>query len=608
MHIPFLQALSGEFSFHITEHNLRIRADQLRARLRLYPVMILTQALLEPLFIWLFWDHADHLDLLIWLSFFYIVHTFDILIWWRYREQLNTILDCKRWSTFFKLLTALTAMMWGVSTVYFFPPDLAFQALMICLTLGLVAGAVSLDSVYPPSLYIFVLGVTLPLILRLLLVGDETHFILAGMLLLFIFGQISAGREQNKTFWKSLWQRYENDLLIEQLTEQKAIAEAANRDKSRFLASASHDLRQPLQALVLFSEALQDINQEKESQYLATQINQSVGVLVDMFDELLDISKFDAGVVQAVKQNFNVQAVFDRLHNEFMPLAVAKDIQLIVPKTNMVAFSDPHFLERILCNLISNAIRYTDFGSVTLSCQPQGNMLQFDVMDTGIGIRAESLPLIFDEYYQVDNQHRERLKGLGLGLAIVRRMEALLDCHVTVVSKPALGSVFSFIIPQGNDAVQIDQPLISPQSRHDLSGITVAFIEDNRNIRLMTTKLMTQWGCLVFDGELPHKVLNQMASTGVCPDILISDYHLPQGLTAIDGIKLLHELWGKHIPTVVVTGDTSPQTLQKIQASGALLLHKPIAPARLRSIVYFALHNEGHPEQTSDFNLKNQAE
>ena len=600
MPIPFLHSLSGELSFHITEDNLRIRADQLRARLRLYPVMILIQAMLEPLFVLLFWDHADHMELLLWLTLMYAIHAADILIWWRYREQLDTVPDCIRLSKYFKLFTALTAIMWGMIAVWFFPHDLAFQALMICLILGLAAGAVSLDPVFPPSLYIFVLGVTLPLMFRLLLVGDETHFILAGMLLLFLYGELSAGRELSKTFWKSLWQRYENDLLILQLTEQTAIAEAANRDKSRFLASASHDLRQPLQALVLFSESLQEINKEKESLHLSAQISKSVVALVDMFDELLDISKFDAGVVQALKQNFKVQAVFDRLQAEFMPLAAAKELELIVQQADMVAYSDPHLLERILRNLISNAIRYTDFGCVTVRCQAKGDMLQLEVEDTGIGIRAESLPLIFEEYYQVDNQHRDRLKGLGLGLAIVRRMEALLGCHVSVVSKPALGSVFTFNIPQGNDAIASEQPHSTQLSNHDLSGITVAFIEDNQDIREMTTKLMTKWGCQVFDGELPHAVLNPMAAAGIRPDILICDYHLPQGFTAIDCIKLLNELWGTHIPTVVVTGNTAPQTLQEIQASGALLLHKPIAPARLRSLMYFALSNK----QTPDSNLK----
>jgi signal transduction histidine kinase len=438
-------------------------------------------------------------------------------------------------------------------------------------------------------------GVTLPLLARLVFFGDQAQWILAAMLVLFIFGALSAGRELSNTFWKSLWQRYENDLLIGQLTEQKAIAESANRDKSRFLASASHDLRQPLQALVLFSDSLQEVSREKESRHLAEQIGKSVGALVDMFDELLDISKFDAGVVQAVMQNFKVQTVLDRLQAEFMPLAAAKDLELVVLKTEFIAYSDPHLLERILRNLISNAIRYTDFGIVKVSCTSVGNMLEFNVSDTGIGIRAKVLPHIFEEYYQVDNQHRDRLKGLGLGLAIVRRMEVLLGCNVTVISKPALGSIFSFSIQHG-DTVQNDQPVETNPSKHDLRGLTVALVEDNRDIRQMVAKLMKQWGCEVHDGELPYAVLNAMALAGRRPDILLCDYRLPQGLTAIDGIQLLHKLWGKKIPTVVLTGETAPQTLQEIQASGALLLNKPIAPARLRSMVYFALHRENSPD------------
>jgi signal transduction histidine kinase/CheY-like chemotaxis protein len=591
MTMPFIQSLKGELCFHITADNLRIRSDQIRARLRLYPVMLLSQALLEPLFVWLFWGHADHQHLLWWLSSFYTLHAVDMLLWWRYRTRLNTAQECNRWSRIFKLLTAFTSLMWGSIALWFFPQDLAYQALMICLVLGLVAGAVTLDSVFPPSLYIYVFGVTLPLLARLMLAGDETHWILASMLLLFLIGALSAGRELSKTFWKSLWQRYENDLLIVQLTEQKAIAETANRDKSRFLASASHDLRQPLQALVLFSEALQEASRDHDTRHLAMQMGKSVSALVGMFDELLDISKFDAGVVQAVRKHFKLQEIFDRLQADFAPLALAKGLELAVLESGLVGYSDPHLLERILRNLIANAIRYTDAGKVTVSCQSVGEKLQFDVMDTGVGIHADNIPHIFEEYYQVDNQHRDRLKGLGLGLAIVRRMQELLGCTVTVVSKPAQGSTFSFSIAPG-DPSELARPLPSQHARHDLSGVTVALVEDNQEIRQMVAALLKQWGCQVSDGELPQEVLSNMASAGIRPDILICDYRLPQGLTAIDAIRQMHALWDNNIPTLVLTGDTAPQTLREIQASGALLLHKPIAPARLRSILYFALHKE----------------
>jgi two-component system, sensor histidine kinase len=591
MTISFIQSFLGELCFNITEDNLRIRADQIRARLRLYPVMLSIQALLEPLFVSLFWDYADHQTLLLWLSCIYTLHSVDILLWWRNRQQLNTVNECRRWDKTFKILTLLTALTWGSFTLWFFPQDLALLALMICVVFGLVAGAVTLDSVYPPSLYIYIFGVTLPLLARLMHVRDETHWLLAGMLLMYLVGALSAGRELSKTFWKSLWQRYENDILIQQLTEQKAIAETANREKSRFLASASHDLRQPLQALVLFSEALQEVAKDNDTRHLAGQIGKSVGALVDMFDKLLDISKFDAGVVQAVMKHFKPQDVFDRLQADFTHLALAKDLQLAILNTNLVAYSDPHLLERILRNLIANAIRYTHTGNVTVSCKSVNDMLQFDVKDTGIGISAENIPHIFEEYYQVDNQHRDRLKGLGLGLAIVRRMESLLGCNIAVTSTPGQGSVFSFSVPQGN-AAQLEQPVVPQHSKHNLSGITVALVEDNHDIRQMVAALLKQWGCLVYDGELPNQVLATMEAAGTHPDIFICDYRLPNELTAIDGIRLLRRLWPHEIPALVLTGDTAPQTLQEIQASGALLLHKPIAPARLRSIMYFALHKE----------------
>jgi signal transduction histidine kinase/CheY-like chemotaxis protein len=587
----FWHSLKDEIYFQVTAENLRIRTDQIRARLRLYPVMIISQLLLEPMFVMMFWDHAEHTQLLWWLTCIYSIHAVDMLLWARYRERVNTIQECKRWRRIFDLFTSLTALCWGMMALWFFPPDLAFQALMICLALGLVAGAVTLDSVYPPALYIYIAGVTVPLLARLIQAGDETHWILASMLLLFIFGSLSAGRELSLTFWNSLRQRYENDSLIQQLTEQKAIAETASRDKSSFLASASHDLRQPLQALVLFSEALQTSTQEDATAQLAAQIGQSVSALVDMFDELLDISKFDAGVVQAVNQHFLLQTVMERLFAEFQPQAEAKRLVLEMPPTKLVAYSDPHLLERILRNLISNAIRYTDFGTVQVKYAAENGQLKLEVTDTGIGIRADSLPHIFEEYYQVDNQQRDRLKGLGLGLAIVRRMEALLNCHVSVSSKPALGSTFSFSIPQGNVA-QLERTTTPVRAQHDLRGITVALVDDNREIRDTASKLLQHWGCEVFAGELPEQVLGLLKSAELQPDIFICDYRLPQTLTAIDGIMLLRQKWSEHIPVLVLTGDTAPQTLQNIKSSGAFLLHKPISPARLRSIMHFALHHK----------------
>jgi signal transduction histidine kinase/CheY-like chemotaxis protein len=594
MTTSFLQSLAGELSFNITAENLPIRIDQVRARLRLYPVLILSQVILEPLTVALFWNHAEHSLLLGWLLCIYALHTLDMSMWWRYSSQINNAKECRLWSSRFNIITGLAALCWGSIAILFFPPDLAYQALMICIVLGLVAGAISLNSVYPPALYIFVIGVSLPILIQLFLSDDRTHLILALMLLLFVLGALSTGRELSKTFWKSLWQRYENDRLIEQLKVQKTLAETANNDKSRFLASASHDLRQPLQALVLFSDALESISKDEATHHLAEQIGKSVTALVDMFDELLDISKFDAGIVHAAQQHFKLQTVFERLKTDYLPQALKKDLDFTLPETELICYSDPNLLERILRNLISNAIRYTDIGKVSVSCDCIENELRFTVADTGIGIRAESLPHIFEEYYQVENQHRDRLKGLGLGLAIVRRMEALLECKVNVSSMPALGSIFSFNLPLG-DAEKLRSARLPRASSNDMNGVTVALIDDNREIRQIASTLMTQWGCQVHAGELPEKVLNRMQKNGITPDILICDHRLPQGQTSINAINLLSKLWLKKIPTLVLTGDTAAQTLAEIKASGAVLMHKPIAPARLRSILHFLIHKDSTP-------------
>ena len=598
MTAPFLQSIAGELSFNINAENLPIRTDQVRTRLRLIPVLVLSQLFLEPLFVALFWGQADHFLLLGWLLFLYTIHTTEMFLWWRYATEINTAKECKQWSQIFNYSTVLISITWGSIAVLFFPADLAYQALMICIILGLVAGSISLNSIYPPALYIYVMGVTTPMLFSLIMMGDKLHFILTIMLLLFLSGALSAGRELSKTFWKSLWQRYENDQLIEQLTIQKALAETANSDKSRFLASASHDLRQPLQALVLFSDALENLAKDKDTQYLAAQIGNSVTALVDMFDELLDISKLDAGVVHTVKQHFQLQPMLDRLKNDYLHLAQSKDLAFFLPETDLTCYSDPNLLERILRNLISNAICYTDIGMVRVTCDSIGGELHFAVADTGIGIHAESVPHIFEEYYQVHNQHRDRSKGLGLGLAIVRRMEALLGCKVSVTSKPSQGSTFSFKLPLGN-ASQIEQSRAPRHTLNDMNGVTVALIDDNREIRQMATTLMQQWGCQVHEGELPQEVLQQMSAAGLRPDIVICDHRLPQGKTSRDAMRLLKEIWTQDIPTLVLTGDTAPQTLLDIKASGALLLHKPIAAARLRSIMYFLLHKDA--AQSTDY-------
>lgn len=605
------QTLHEELSFPIDSGNLRIRAGQLRARMRMYPMMVGAQAVLELLFVWLMWRITPSQGqwLLVWLAVMYGLHVVEVSAWWRYRNDTGSIEGCRGWKWRFNLFTLMISLGWGSTSLWLALPDLTQQVLQICVMLGLAAGAVTMTPVYPPSLYIYVLGIMLPLMFRILQQTDQTHLALAAMLLLYLVSVLKAGRELGQTFWLSLKQRYENQSLVEQLTEQKKLAdrmrlqaEAASREKSRFLAVASHDLRQPLQALALFSEALKDSAQSENTRRLADQIDRSVHALVGMFDELLDVSRLDAGVVELRWQNFELQPLLDRLYVDFAPVAQGKGLYFNIVEAgsnfamadahpeSRIVYSDPFLLERMLRNLISNAIRYTDAGRVELRSRCADGKLHFEVRDTGSGIRTEDIPHIFEEYYQADNPQRDRRKGLGLGLAIVRRVQDLLDCPVAVVSELGKGSVFSFDIELG-DADNLSYPFMISHSLHDLSGTEVVLLEDDPDIRLIVSELMEQWGCRVRAGELPEHVMD-VADGGHSPDLLVCDYRLPGGMTATRAILQLRKYWGADIPAVILTGDTAPEMLHEISASGALLLHKPIAPARLRSFMHRALHGE----------------
>jgi len=411
-----------------------------------------------------------------------------------------------------------------------------------------------------------------------------------------------------RTFEQSQRRRFENELLVGALLARKREAEAsrleaeqASQAKSKFLATASHDLRQPLQALRLFSDALLDTAKEKDTVRLAGQIGKSVNALVDMFDDLLDVSRLDAGIVEPRRQHFLLKTLFDRIYGDFAPLAQAKGLSFQLPictgkdsdtgNCDVVVYSDPFLLERMLRNLISNAIRYTDSGGVAVRCNCILGKVNLEVADTGIGIRAETMPHIFEEYYQADNPHRDRRKGLGLGLAIVRRIESLLECKVQVRSEPGVGSVFSFEVPIGNSS-NLAQPFVITHSQYDLSNMVVALVEDDQDIREQTVDLMEQWGCKVIAGEHAEDVMRKLDIAQWRPDLLVCDYRLPHGMTAIHVIKRMRELWSGELPAVVLTGDTASETLHEIHDSGAILLHKPIAPMRLRAMMHFALHGE----------------
>ncbi|MEW5904426.1 MAG: hybrid sensor histidine kinase/response regulator [Pseudomonadota bacterium] len=598
-------SLLGQFlKFDIDADNLPVRREQVRARIETYPTMVVPAMAMVPLMLWGMWDAVSHRVLLGWMVLAFSVQLFELSQWWRYGKATFSLQECRVWDWRFRRNTVLGASVWGLAWLLMYVPgDLAYQVLIICVAMGFSAGGVTINPIHRPSLFLYLIFQLVPLIVLLALENDRQHWFLALMLVVFILFMLNAAIRLMHTFELSLSQRFEKENLLRVLRQREqdiAVAleqaELASRAKSKFLATASHDLRQPLQALRLFTEALQDIVREPEAARLAGQIAKSVDALVDMFDDLLDISRLDAGIIEARWQHFSLGPLLDRLYGDFAPLAQAKGLHFEMDGMQVactdgcsaVVYSDPFLLERMLRNLIANAVRYTEQGGIVVHCDCAGEDVRIAVSDSGIGIPAEALPRIFDEYYQVGNPNRDRRKGLGLGLTIVRRIDGLLGSRLQVSSTPGSGSEFAVRIRKG-DAAQLAQPYVLSHAEYDLSGAVVALVEDDPDIREQAAALMRQWGCCVFAGEEAGEVMRDLEQVAATPDLLVCDYRLPQGVTAIEVIRRMRERWSKNLPALVLTGDTGADTLHGIHASGAMLLHKPIAPVRLRAMMHFAV-------------------
>ncbi len=359
-------------------------------------------------------------------------------------------------------------------------------------------------------------------------------------------------------------------------------AEHANAAKTRFLAAASHDLRQPIHVLGLLLATLADRVRDERSAPLLEQMGDAVEAVDSMLASLLDISKLDAGVVQPAIGPVDVGALLQRLRNEQQPIAELTGNRLTVRATGGFVRSDASMLHRILANLVSNALRYTSNGRVLVGVRRQGESLRIDVVDTGPGIPTESLEEIFVEFHQLGNPERDRRRGLGLGLAIVKRLAGLL-CHpIEVRSVVGRGSRFSITVPRTSEPQRARRWSEDEASiKAELQGRRVLVLDDEISVREAMRQLLERWGCEVITTGSPEEAQACLDAEARRPELLIVDYRLRRGASGIETIGRLRERAGTPIPALVITGDTAPDRLREAQESGYPLLHKPVMPASL---------------------------
>lgn len=376
------------------------------------------------------------------------------------------------------------------------------------------------------------------------------------------------------------------------LREKKEQAELANQEKSRFLAVASHDLRQPLHALGLYIADLKRKVGSKELSDIAVQAEQSVDALANLLNALLDITRLDAGGIVPQLQACDMHLILERVAADAGLLARMKGVRLVVHSFKGTVHSDPMLLERILMNLISNAIRYTHSGGcVLVGCRKRGGQLRIEVRDNGIGIAKQDQQNIFREFFRLSQATLGEGRGIGLGLSIVDRLVKLLEHKLTLNSAPGRGSLFALDVPllvtrhavrevarepSGQDAGEYGQGR--------LQGRRVLVVDDDEMVLLGTAGLLASWGCTV-DRALALERVNEMLAEGLAWDIVVSDWQLEGGYSGIDVITAVRQRTRADTPCVLVSGDTSPAVLKLASVGGHHLLHKPVKPAKLRSLL-----------------------
>lgn len=388
--------------------------------------------------------------------------------------------------------------------------------------------------------------------------------------------------------------RDELERRVEEATRElrlkKDEAEHANAAKSRFLAAASHDLRQPIHALRLFADSLRDeLADQPRAAALLNRIQDSIEATSGMFDALLDISRLEAGVIAKDVHDFPARALLYRIETIYTPVAVNAGLRFSVVPSSAWLRSDPALLDRVLQNLVSNAIKYTRRGGVLVGCRRRGAHVALQVWDTGPGIAPEHRDDIFEEFVQLDNPARDAGKGLGLGLAIVQRIARLLDHPVGVQSTPGRGSMFSVLVPLGDAAAARGDEVGVPALEHRFPGLRVAVIDDEPSICAGMSELLGRWGCTVTTAASSGELIERLERTGTQVDVLICDYRIGSSETGLEAVADVNRALGRNVPTLLVTGDTAIDRLREVHDSGYLLLHKPVAPAKLRQTLYHLL-------------------
>lgn len=516
---------------------------------------------------------------LLWLSA--IVQIIDLIRRWR------LVIDDFRAQQFLRICmftSLISGVFWATLGILFveIQPNSIDVYIMITIICGVIAACLSSTSLFLILYFLFSVPIIVAFVTMLLWSMNSDYLIMSGLIVIYYLMCTNLAWIMNRQMNESFQLRFENIEVLKELKVQKEVAEKANVSKSKFLASASHDLRQPLHALGFFIDALRISPARSES--LFEKIDTSIISLDSLFDSLLDISKLDADAVEVNKTHFELSELLSKLVVIYGAEASQKNLSFEVEQTSEIIYSDINLLERIFTNLVGNAIRYTEHGGIQVSVEkPDQQKVMIKVSDTGIGIEKSEKEKIFDEFYQLNNPERDRRKGLGLGLSIVKRLCELLDLKLRVESELGEGACFSLMLPLGKRELVSMRSISTPYQEQNLNGKRILVIDDEVDIREAMHQTLTDWGCDVVCCESGVQAKQEIRNSNSDIDLIISDLRLRGEENGIQVLDSLLSIDGMDNTTgILISGDTAPERIAQANESGYRLLHKPLRPAVLR--------------------------
>ena len=544
------------------------------------------------------WGQASPWWMAAWLSLIVLNQAWRAMLVCAWRRAQPGVDAARRWGRYWVAGSTIGGALWGAAGIAMFPESAAHQALLIVCIFGGVLGGLNLTAVYRPAFYGFVLPALLPIIVRVAFETDQVHLYTAVVMSVVGAFVLLFGHQLNDVLTRSLATRYENiDLIVELKArsrvadDARAAAETANRGKSQLLAAASHDLRQPLHALGLYTAALAVRADGTELRPLVRSVQGAVTALEGQFEQLLDLSRLEVGGFAPAMTRVVLGPLFAKVAAELQPQAALRGLTLRSPVTQLAVVSDPALLERVVRNLACNAIRYTERGGVLLAARRHGNSIAIEVVDTGIGIAPADCARIFEDFYQVRTASTSAHGGMGLGLAIVRRLAVLLHHDVTLVSRVGRGSRFRVVAPAAAMAVvrrahAADGFVRPPRSRGEsvLAGSVIAVIDDDAAALDAMRVLFETWGAQIVAASDVATLLALVGSRERYPDLIVADLRLAGGHDGVVAVQRLREALEVWIPGLLVSGDTGTEAEAMARAAGLTLLPKPVIPDMLQAL------------------------